>query len=84
MYLGCTRNTSDYAILVNGENFPDALSASVLAKKYNAPILLTGSSSLDDTASNQLTRLKVKKVFIVGGKYWRQMEMFTRILTIIL
>lgn len=60
-------NTSDYAILVNGENFPDALSASVLAKKYNAPILLTGSSSLDDTASNQLTRLKVKKVFIVGG-----------------
>lgn len=60
-------SASEYAVLVNGENFPDALSASVLAKKYNAPILLTGSTSLDDTASNQLTRLKVKKVFIVGG-----------------
>ncbi|MBC2582441.1 cell wall-binding repeat-containing protein [Clostridium sp. DJ247] len=59
--------SSDYAILVNGENFPDALSASVLAKKYNAPILLTQKGSLDLNAENQLKRLNVKKVFIIGG-----------------
>lgn len=59
--------SSNYAVIVNGENFPDALSASVLAKKYNAPILLTKTASLDDNARNQLTRLKVKKAFIVGG-----------------
>lgn len=59
----------DYAVIVNGENFPDALSASTLAKKYNAPILLTQSNTLDDNALNQLKRLNVKNVFIVGGTY---------------
>lgn len=59
--------TSDYAIIVNGENFPDALSATSLAKKYKAPILLTQSSTLDSNTSNQLKRLNVKNVIIVGG-----------------
>lgn len=59
--------SSEYAILVNGENFPDALSASILAKKYNAPILLTQKNSLDSNTQDQLKRLGVKKVFIVGG-----------------
>lgn len=57
----------DYAVIVNGENFPDALSASVLAKKYNAPILLTQSNNLDSNTRYQLSRLDVKKAFIVGG-----------------
>lgn len=59
---------SDYAIVVNGENFPDALSASVLAKKYNAPILITKSNILDINTLDQLKRLNVKKVFIAGGE----------------
>lgn len=59
--------TSDYAVIVNGENFPDALSATSLAKKYKAPILLTQSSTLDSNTSNQLKRLNVKNVIIVGG-----------------
>lgn len=63
---GWTGN-SDYAVIVNGENFPDALSATSLAKKYNAPILLTQSSTLDSNTSNQLERLNVKNVIIVGG-----------------
>lgn len=58
---------SDYVVIVNGSNFPDALSASTLAKKYNAPILLTESEKLDDNDSAQINRLKVKKAFIVGG-----------------
>lgn len=58
---------SEYAVIVNGENFPDALSAVTLAKKYNAPILLTQDSTLDTNSYNELKRLKVKTVFIVGG-----------------
>lgn len=61
--------SSDYAVIVNGENFPDALSASTLAKNYNAPILLTQSNTLDKNALNHLKRLKVKNVFIVGGDF---------------
>lgn len=63
---GWSTNT-DNAVLVNGENYPDALSAAPLAKKYNAPILLTGSGSLDPYTSSELIRLNVKNVYIVGG-----------------
>jgi S1-C subfamily serine protease len=58
---------SDYAILASGENFPDALSAVVLSKKYNAPILLTKSGSLPGTTKQALTDLQVKNVVIIGG-----------------
>lgn len=58
---------NSYAVLVNGENYPDALSAAPLAKKYNAPILLTGTEALSPYTSSELTRLNVKNVFIVGG-----------------
>ncbi|AKA72290.1 cell wall-binding repeat-containing protein [Clostridium scatologenes] len=61
------KSTSEYAVIVNGENFPDALSSSVLAKKYNAPILLAKGSTLGDKTYNELKRLKVQHVFIVGG-----------------
>lgn len=58
---------ADTAILAYGENFPDALSAGPLAHKYNAPILLTGSYNLNKDTTQELNRLKVKKVFIIGG-----------------
>jgi putative cell wall-binding protein len=60
-------NQSDYAILASGQNFPDALCAAPLAGKYNAPILLTPSKTLDAGVSAEITRLKVKTVFIIGG-----------------
>ncbi|KZL92373.1 cell wall-binding repeat-containing protein [Clostridium magnum] len=58
---------SDYAVLVNSENFPDAITSSPLAKKYDAPILLTDSSSLTDSTRQELENLGVKNVFIIGG-----------------
>jgi len=58
---------SDYAVLVNSQNFPDAITASPLAKKYNAPILLTDASSLTDTTKQKLQDLGVKNMFIIGG-----------------
>lgn len=57
----------DYAILTSGENYPDALSAAPLAKKYNCPIILTSKYSLSDDIISELKRLNVKEVFILGG-----------------
>ncbi|MDU5106941.1 cell wall-binding repeat-containing protein [Clostridium sp.] len=60
-------STSDVAIIATGKDYPDALSATPLAKKFNAPIILVEGNKLNVEASNELKRLKVKKVFIIGG-----------------
>ena len=60
-------NTSNYVILVSGEDYPDALTASPLSKKYNAPILLTQSGSVNSTTLGEIRRLKAKNVIILGG-----------------
>ena len=64
--------TSDYAVIASGEDFGDAISAAPLAKKYNAPILLVSKDKLDNGSddnniSSEISRLKVKKVFLIGG-----------------
>lgn len=58
---------STYAILVTGDNYPDALAATPLSKKYDAPILLTERNKLTSDTLNTLKLLKVSNVFIVGG-----------------
>lgn len=60
-------NTSKYVVLASGENFPDALSAGPLAKKYSAPILLTEAKTLDSRVEMEIGRLKADTVYIVGG-----------------
>lgn len=59
---------ADTVILTNGEDFPDALSAAPLAKKYNAPILLTSAQRLQTDTASELKRLKAKKILLVGGE----------------
>ena len=59
--------TSDNVVLVNGDNYPDAVSASALAKKLNAPILLTKSDSLNADAKAAISKLGAKNIYIVGG-----------------
>lgn len=59
-------DTSDYVILANGENFADALCAAPLAKKYNAPILLTPGTELNDSTLKEIKRLKASHIFIIG------------------
>ena len=58
---------SDYAILAPGWNFPDALAATPLARKYDAPILLTVTDRLTEVTKQTLLDLQVKNVIIVGG-----------------
>lgn len=60
-------NESQYAVIVTGEDFPDALCAAPYAKAINAPILLTKKSSLNSYTKDELIRLNVKKVYIIGG-----------------
>lgn len=59
--------SSKYAVIASGEGFADALSAAPLAKKYNAPILLTRSGILDSSTKSELQSLGVKNVFLIGG-----------------
>lgn len=58
---------AEYAIVVNGEAYADALSAAPFAKKNNAPVLLTSSKGMANETLNELKRLKVKKVYVIGG-----------------
>lgn len=60
--------SSNYVIIAQGENFPDALCAVPLAKKYNAPILLTSKDTLVKEAEEELTRLNPENIIIVGGE----------------
>ncbi|QXE19753.1 cell wall-binding repeat-containing protein [Clostridium sp. 001] len=62
--------SSDYAIVANGEGYADALCATPLAKADNAPILLTtgdSSNSLEQNTLNELKKLNVKHVIVIGG-----------------
>ncbi len=54
-------------VICNGKNFPDALCAAPLAKKYNAPILLTSKSGLSESIKEELSRLNPDKVTVIGG-----------------
>ena len=58
---------SDYAVIAYAWDFPDAVSATPLAYKYSAPILLTDTANLSPDTSAELTKLQVKHVLIVGG-----------------
>jgi len=55
-------------ILSNYLAAADALAASPLASKYNAPILLVKNNDLTDTTLIEIKRLKPNKVIIVGGE----------------
>jgi trimeric autotransporter adhesin len=59
--------SADNVVLVSSESYADAISAVVLSKKLNAPILLTGSSSLNENTSEEISKLSPKNIYIVGG-----------------
>jgi minor extracellular protease Epr len=60
--------TSNTVFICNYSAFADALSASPLAYKYDAPILLTGSSELNPLTKQEIARLGARDAIIVGGQ----------------
>lgn len=61
--------SAEYAVIAPGLDYPDALCATPLAAKYNAPIVLAENTSLMNQPNllNLLKSKGVKNVFIVGG-----------------
>ncbi|WP_407309403.1 cell wall-binding repeat-containing protein [Desulfosporosinus sp. SB140] len=60
-------NGSANCILAFGGGYTDSLTAAPLAKKDDAPILLTESASLTPITKQTLIDLKTKNVTIIGG-----------------
>lgn len=58
----------DTAILVDGTNYPDALSASGYAVKNNAIVLLTNPGKLSAETSEYLQQHAIKNVVVIGGE----------------
>jgi len=59
---------SETVLIVRADDFPDALAGVALAKKYNAPILLTPKNHLDSRVEETLIKLKPLKVILLGGQ----------------
>lgn len=55
------------AYLATGQNYPDALSASALAGRQDAPVLLTRPDSLPSATRTQLARLAPQQLVVLGG-----------------
>lgn len=53
--------------LATGEKFPDAIGASALAARQDAPVLLTRGDSLPSATITQLQRLSPAEVVVLGG-----------------
>ena len=65
---GETQRRVPWAVVATGENYPDALAASAVAgSANNAPIILTKAHELSSQAREQLRRLKVENVYLMGG-----------------
>ncbi len=57
----------DVAYVASGSTFPDALSGAPVAGKTPGPVLLARKDSLDKPITDELTRLKPKRIVILGG-----------------
>jgi putative cell wall-binding protein len=55
------------AVVASGANYPDALSATVLAGELGAGVLLTDPSSLSPAVALELASDDIDNVYIVGG-----------------
>ena len=61
-------NKAKTVIVVRHDLFPDSMTASVLAKLKDAPILLNPTDKLDSRVADEIKRLGAEEVIIVGGQ----------------
>lgn len=62
-------DSCDDVILLNNYNIIDTVRAVKISKTKDIPILLTSSKNIDLKTMGEIKRLKVKNVYIVGGKF---------------
>lgn len=60
-------NSAHSAIIVNGWKQSDAIAASALAKNLSAPILYVNQYDIPYSTKNELERLDVKNIYVIGG-----------------
>lgn len=60
-------NGASTAVIATGLNWPDALGGTALAGAVHGPLLLTRTNELSASVREELTRLGVTKVYILGG-----------------
>lgn len=61
--------TSSNVVLSRGDDFPDALAGAVLAKKKEAPLLLTRSKALEPSVRTEILRLRADHVYLLGSRH---------------
>ncbi|PID82550.1 MAG: hypothetical protein CSB16_00235 [Clostridiales bacterium] len=59
---------SNKTYVVTGNNFPDSLTASVLAEKNNSPLVLSRKYTITEEYKNYINENKPHSVTILGGK----------------
>lgn len=59
---------ADTVLLVSGEDWPDALAATPLSSKLDAPLLLTAAGSLPAETRAALASLSPSQVVVLGGQ----------------
>lgn len=62
------QNGADTVVLAKAFDFPDALAGAPLAYKYDAPILLTRTGSLNPSTKEEIERLHADRVIILGSE----------------
>ena len=60
--------SSEVAILASGQKIQDALASGGVAAKLKAPLLLTQKDRLPSVVLDELKRLNVKRIILVGGQ----------------
>ena len=58
---------SQEAILVNSTATSDLLCATVLSSQIDCPILLTDKNKINESTINEIKRLNVNKLYLIGG-----------------
>ncbi len=61
-------SNTDTVVIATGDSYWDALSASGLAGKLQAPVLITPTNSLCEQTRSELERLKPSRAIVMGGK----------------
>lgn len=61
-------DSAEYAIIASGEHYADALTSGQLAGALNAPLYVTQKDAIADDLIEDLERLNVSKVYVIGGE----------------